>query len=106
VGDALVDHDCILEVFIFQPDRFTKALHQIGMRGLFRKQLHELIVERRVVGVPYHAEGQSLIDGMVGKIVLNSKALKSSPGELAVSELAEKPAVQQLGNPRLNDFLH
>jgi hypothetical protein len=47
------------------------------MGRLFDKQLHELVVDRRVAGVLYHAESQPLVDGVVGEIMLQREALHS-----------------------------
>ena len=103
---TFVNHDRVREIVVRQAHRHAEPLHQIGMRGLFDKKLHELVVDRRVAGILDHGESQPLIDRVVGKIMLQSKALESLRRQLAFPQFGEKTAIHQLVDSRLNNLAH
>jgi hypothetical protein len=74
------------------------------MGVLFNEQLRELFVYRLVVGVLYHAKGQSLVNGVVGKIMLQGKAAQPLGRKRAFGEFHEIAAFHQRLNSGMNDF--
>ena len=84
VGDALEDHDFVVEVFVGQAHGLTESFHQRGMGRFFDEELDELLVHRRVAGILHHAEGEPFVDHMIGQIVLHGETCEAFFGKLAV----------------------
>ncbi len=76
------------------------------MRRFFDKQLDELIVGRRVAGVFDHAEGKTLIDGVIGKVMLHGETGETFLRQLAGAQFAEVAAIHELLDTRVDDLPH
>jgi hypothetical protein len=89
MGDALENHDFVLEVSIGQAERLAEALHQSRVRRFLNEQFDELIVRRRIAGVFDHAESKAFVDRVIGQIVLERKAPEPFLGKLTFAQLAK-----------------